>query len=57
MLGIACMKHKISMAVFVAFFFCSTSIVGLGYVAGRGGEGRVGRGGGGWRVKVRGKHS
>ena len=46
MLGIACMKHKISMAVFVAFFFCSTSIVGLGYVAGRGGEGRVGRGGG-----------
>ena len=30
MLGIDCMKHKISMAVFVAFFFCSTSIVGLG---------------------------
>ena len=53
MLGIDCMKHKISMAVFVAFFFCSTSIVGLGYVAGRGGEGGAGGGG----VKVRGKHS
>ena len=37
MLGIDCMKHKIPMVVFVAvFFFCSTCIVGLGYVAGRG---------------------
>ena len=35
------MKHKISMVVFVAFF-CSTSIVGLGYVAGRGGGLRLG---------------
>ena len=36
---------------FCCSFFCSTSIVGLGYVAGRGGRGGEGR------VKVRGKHS
>ena len=31
------MKHKISLVVFVAAFFCSTCIVGLGYVVGMAG--------------------
>ena len=48
MLGIDWMKHKISLVGFYCcccfFYLCSTCIVGLGYVAGRGGEG--GEGGG-----------
>ena len=45
MLGIACMKHKISMAVFVAFFFAPLPLLVWDMtVAGRGGEGRGGEG-------------
>ena len=39
MLGIACMKHKISMVVFVAFFFAPLPLLVWDYVAGRGGGG------------------
>ena len=46
MLGIACMKHKISMAVFVALFFAPLPLLVWDML--QGGEGRV---------KVRGKHS
>ena len=43
MLGIDCMKHKISLVGFYCccccfFYLCSTCIVGFGYVVGRGGE-------------------
>ena len=50
MLGIDCMKHKISLVVFLLlllllfFYLCSTCIVGFGYVVGREGEGGEGRG-------------
>ena len=44
MLGIDCMKHKISMAVFVAFFFAPLPLLVWNML--QGGEGRVGQGGG-----------
>ena len=48
MLGIDCMKHKIPMVVFVAFFFAPLALLVWDMLQGgeRGGE-----------VKVRGKHS
>ena len=49
MLGIDCMKHKIPMVVFVAFFFAPLALLVWDML--QGGEGRGGGGG----VKVSGK--